>query len=575
MPLTVEEIREIFKEPRNRPTIAAATRHEERLRFHSETTLSRFDTARAATDFLEWVRGIIPADKYAVFLHLFRFPVKTAELTEQMYSALEKIFDGRNPVQKYDFLSPEAAADWEEYRTEQLKEPHVWQTDGMDAMKTAINSVLIVDLPPMQSGPRPDPYFYFLPVAEVIDFQLTGRSAMEWIAFKQPDDRVAFFDDAFLRVFQTKDGREITALEREVPHDLGYCPARFFWTTPMKPSAPALKKSPISNQLGDLDWLLFYGVSKRQLDTYASYPIYWGYSQDCDYDNQDTGEYCHGGFLKRTDETYVINRTSGAVVECPVCSKKRVTGAGSFVDVPPPAPENGNVDLRDPVGIVSIDRASLDYNVEEVERLKEEIYRSVTGYGGEPVNDQAVNEKQVIAAFESRTAVLKAVKKNFEAAQKWVTETICRLRYGVAFRSASINYGTEFYLYTPEYILEAYKSAKEAGADDAILDMLQEQYYETKYRNNPEQLARVKVLINLDPFRHLMKSEVREMYAAGQVAFPDFMLKVNFSTYITRFERENTNLVDFADALEFDQKIDRIRAALLGYIQQPKIQTIP
>ncbi len=51
---------------------------------------------------------------------------------------------------------------------------------------------------------------------------------MDWIIFRQPDKRIAVIDDERYRVFaEDKDGN-IGELLVDNPHDLRYCPARFF-----------------------------------------------------------------------------------------------------------------------------------------------------------------------------------------------------------------------------------------------------------------------------------------------------------------------------------------------------------
>jgi hypothetical protein len=332
-----------------------------------------------------------------------------------------------------------------------------------------------------------------------------------------------------------------------------------------------VKESPITKQLGELDQYLFKYVSAVHLDTYAPYPIFWGFAADCDY---ETGEpdhqvYCDGGWLRtRVDDVYVMK--DGKLAACPACSNNKLAGPGSYVEVDPPGPANDGANLRDPVGALWPQRDILDYNSEKVQELKDRIYRSVTGYGGEPANDQAINEKQVVASFESRADVIRNLKINFEKAQTWVDSTICRLRYGQQFVSASISYGTEFHLYSAETLLEWYQQAKKDGADDITLDSLRDQYLQTKHKNNPDRYYREKVLFDLDPLRHMTKAEAGGLYQQGIIAFEDYYLKVNFSTLIARFERENITVEAFGEALEYDRKIESIRAALNSYITQPE-----
>ena len=104
--------------------------------------------------------------------------------------------------------------------------------------------------------------------------------------------------------------------------------------------------------------------------------------------------------------------------------------------------------------------------------------------------------------------------------------------------------------------------------------MLEDRYFETEYKNNPEQLYRQRIITNLDPFRHLSNGDVTKLYERNSVSFEDFMIKVNFSSMITRFERENTNLIQFGNNLEFDVKINRIKEELKRYASEMKPEPV-
>lgn len=561
--LSVVQMRELLDNPINRQQIQTAVAHERRLRLHAETTLSE-GANQAITEFLTWVDSLIPRDKAQVFKSLFRYPVKSVAVADQVFAALEKVFDGRNPVRSVVMSSPEAEQDQKGF-FEEIEFYDQWRFQSFERMKTAINSVLVCDLPTEQKGDRPEPYYYFLDIERVVDFEEDG-DWIKWIAFKPSSTRLAYFDDEVYQVFTLKD-EKITGIETQVYHQIGWCPAQFFWGTAINHRQPSQKKAPISNELGNFDWWLFHAISKQHLDMYAAYPIYWGYEQDCDYSEQiegKEGRSCDNGFLRTDSGVYLLSGNTGGLMPCPVCSKSRLNGAGSFIEVTAPY-DKESPDMRDPVGVVPTDVASLEQSVKEQQRLRNEIYTNVTGYGGEPTNDQAINEKQVAAAFEGRTTVLKNLKKNFERAEKFLIETMCKLRYGAAFVSASVDYGTEFYLYLPEELLAMYTAAKDKGLSDQILNMLQDQYYETRYRNNPDKMQRIKILTALEPFRHSTREQVKGFYESGFVTFPEFYLKVNFANLIDRFERENINVVEFGSEVDFDVKIKNILQTLYTY----------
>ena len=587
MALSVDEIRVKASERVRNRTISLALLHQNRLRLHAETVPStpalatwyrhrdnrgqavpllagREGVSQALTDFMAMVEKLIPHDKFEVFRTLFRFPVKTNEVLAVCFDKLSRIFDGRNPAFSYQFTGTEYRDDWEWYRQEVLGEPSVWATKGWDFFKTQINSVLVCDLPEEQAaGDRyPRPYFYWLPIASVIDYEAepaTGR--MKYIIFRQDGDRVAAIDDEFYRVFESKDGT-VGQLISEVRHDLGYCPARFFWTEPISLTEPDIKASPVSKELDNLDWYLFYSISKRHLDLYGSYPIYWGYEQSCDFHNDETGDYCDGGFLKNRQGQWLYDN-NGLLMPCPHCHEKRITGAGSFVEVP--VPIEGQPDLHEPVGMLKVDRDSLDYTKDEEERLRLSIITAIVGQAEEITQREAFNEQQVKAGFESMNTVLNRVKKGFEEAQLFVDETCCRLRYGSAFLSASVNYGTEFYLFTSDELRERYKKAKEAGMSEADLDALLTQIIETEYRHNPQQMQRMIILSDLEPYRHLTRDEVAQLFDKGIVAREEYLIKLNFADFVRRFERENMNIIEFGDTIDYDKKIGIIKERMKEY----------
>jgi hypothetical protein len=564
MALELEEIKEHLKDQSKKSEISKAIKHENRLRFHTESYLSPSDLQQPVTDFLNWVKSLLPKDKYQVFLSLFSLPTPTVQLTGSIFTELERVFDGRNASVTYQFTDSELNDDWEEYRKDDLNYPEVWRKKGWDSVKTSINSVLIVDLPAESLNATPEPYFYFLDISKVLDYSTTGED-MDWIIFSQGDKKIAVFDDASFRVFELdKNGQIIDTPVVDSPHDLGYCPAKFFWSTELNQKQPDLKKSPLTPQLGNLDWLLFFSISKRHLDLYAPYPIYSTYEADCDFANGETGSYCDGGFLRNEDEKYIVLGAENVLMKCPVCSDKRLAGVGTYIEVPVPESKD-DPDLRDPVTITSIDRESLDYNVEEVKRLADEVFKHVVGSGGEVQQKKALNEIQVQANFESKTSILNSLKPNLEKARKFVDKTICKLRYGTRFIGASISMGTEFYIASTSELYEQYKTAKTNGASDAELDAINSKIIETEHRTNPVAMQRMSILKQLEPYRHFTFTDLMNLESRNLLSEDLLQVKLNFNIFVERFERENTNIIEFGSDIEFHTKIELINKQLLSY----------
>ena len=571
MALELSQIKQILQKPTKRTLIQKAVNMQRRLRFHTETNIAISDINQPTTIFLDWVSHLLPKDKYNTFLQLFKYPFSTPSIVEDVYRELERVFYSRNSSSSYQFTDSELAEDWARYRKSKLNEPEIWKTTGWKRMQVSPNSILIVDLPVVQTTSRPEPYFYWLEIDAVIDYEISRDDVnrFNWLVFKQPENRIAVFDELSIRVFQLNEKLEIQGLISEARHSLGYCPARFFWSTQLNEKNKDLKKNPITKELSNLDWYLFFSISKQHLDLYAPYPIYSAYEADCDFENNETGDYCDGGFLRNANGEYKL-LNDGSVERCPCCSEKRVAGPGSFIEVPIPNQNEGLADMRNPVQITTIDKDSLDYNVKECERLKDEIIISVVGSDGTVSEKEAINETQVSANFESKTSVLNALKTNFEQAQKFVEDTICKLRYGDAFISSSISWGTEFYVFTVTELYAKYKQAKDNGASNSELDAISQQILEVEYRNNPLVLQRMLILKQLEPYPHKTQAEVLSLYEKGLLNEDKVKLKINFMSLIDRFERENINIIEFASNMTMREKIDIINNKLLEYVAKER-----
>lgn len=567
MALDLNQIKEILQKPSKTQLIKKAVSLQRRLRFHTEPSISIYDLSQSATEFLAWVNKLLPKDKYHIFLHLFKFPLQTNAVVEDVYRELERVFHSRNSSAFYQFTNSELEEDWAQYRREKLNEPLVWKTTAWKRMQVSPNSILVVDLPQKQTSFRPEPYFYWLEIDNVIDYEINANNTFKWLIFKQPENRIAVFDESSIRVYQLNDKREITGVVSEAMHDLGYCPARFFWSEQLNEGCKDLKKNPLVKELSKLDWYLFFAISKQHLDLYAPYPIYSAYEAECNFENSENGDYCDGGFLRNASGNYKL-LNDGSVEKCPCCSEKRIAGPGSFLEVPIPNMTEGVADMRNPVQITTIDKDSLEYNVKECERLKNEIIVSIVGSGGNVSEKEAINETQVAANFESKTAVLTALKTNFELAQKFVEDTVCRLRYGDSFISSSINLGTEFYVFTVKELYEKYEQAKQNGASIAELDAITQQILEVEYKNNPLVLQRMLILKQIEPYPHRTMEEILSLFKEGLLEEKLVQLKLNFSTLVERFERENINIIEFASNKPMREKIEIIQTKLLDYVRE-------
>ena len=583
MAISEQELRERLRRRPKAGAIAKAIKHQDRLKFHVYKTVQMRYSA-AETDFMAFVKNLLTEQKFDMFRTLFRYPIVTSPVCELVFKKLSRIFDGQNPTFDYLFYDSSDAADWEAYRFQHLDEPEVWEEKAWKYFKTEINSILVCDLPREQRSEKPEPYFYWVRIEDVIDFEAESDGQMRFVVFKSfagedesgkrrynvvviDDERYRVYDESVLQP-GTAANEGFPAPLADNPHDLGYCPAHWFWNDAIDLTEPDVKESPLTGQLEHLDWYAFYSTSKKHLDLYGSYPIYSGYEEECDYADPTNGVKCDHGYLRGADGQWLIDH-NGNREKCPKCGKNPLDGAGNYVTVPVPGKDwagNDIPDMRNPIQMLTVDVKSLDFNVNEQERLRDLIINSVVGNDESLINEEAVNEKQVDAGFESQTNVLFRLKKGFEKIQKWADSTCCRLRYGAGFIDCNINYGTRFFLQSVAELWKNYKDAKEQGASEAVLDAIYDQIIVTEYRTNPQQMRRMRILGDLEPYRHLTREEVKALYDAKVIDEATLKEKMLFSDLVKRFERENINVLEFGEGMPYDKKIEKIAETLKSYV---------
>jgi hypothetical protein len=497
---------------------------------------------------MDWIGNrhpeLLAKDKFERFEQLLKAPIQTIELTESIYSRLFRVFKGQDSFFNYQFTDDTLEADWAEYREDKF-----WPTIGFQAMQTAIDSVWIPEIPEVQQTEFPEPVNRLIDIKNVISILNDEYNNCIYVIF-QIGNRIFVYDDQFFRVYDVIQGNIASAPAMEVPHDLGYTPARMMWSERLKADNFVNKEAPVTKELTDLDWLLFHMTSKRYMDLSVAYPTVVSYDNDEEY----------------TDDRITDNeqRKSGKKP-----SGSHLMGAGSHLKVDPPrGNEDSDMLQYGPIKIISPDTDSLNWHVQEEIRLIEKIFKSVVGTDMEVKNDAAKNEKQIDSAFESQESVLFRVKKNFEIINKFADATIARLRYGDRFIDCEIDYGTNFLLKDVSDLQEELQLAKKSGAGVAIIEAISDNIINTKYRDDRNNISRAKIIGELDPLPTNTVQEAMEIFKNGGIDKINFIIKSNLINFVRRFERENTDIVRFGSLGTFGRKVDQINEEFKKYANE-------
>lgn len=579
--ITVAQLQELLKSPKNKERIKLANEHERRVSLHTRLEVTHKAPRTIPNGFFDFVRQLISEDKYYKFLSLLRVPFPTVGLSDKIWAALDKVFDGRDPVETIEFVNDSQKEDFLKYWEDSLGGRKKWRTKASQRARTAFNSIVVADLPDeVDPSQGIAPYYYFVDTAMLIDFEQGSDESFNWVMFATDSDKkvIAHYDSEYYTIFtvkSTEGEKTVLSLDRQVPHNLGYCPATLFWHDSLEGDS-FIRRNPLTIKLGELDHLLKDITFERHLKLFSGNPIWAGFKLDCSYQDESNGYYCDSGFLREViSEEYAINQRTGGILRCPSCDKhKEFAGPGTYIEVDPPDIDNDKADLRNPISMLSPDVDILNFNIEDVDRQKNEIYADVTGNSMNVVDTTAINESQVKSLFEKSTNVLLHLKHNYERTESWLLKTLASLKSSTEnVVNISVNYGTQFYLMQADVALSVYNQAKIDKVDPTILDTLLNQYYETKYRHNPEQLLRVKLLANIDPALHMSTSDAQLLFTQGILPRELYAVKANFSSYIKRFEREEAIITEFGKLLPFGDRVQAILDTIVTYV--PKAPELP
>lgn len=485
---------------------------------------------------------------------MMAFPIYTTELSEAILDELNKVFSSNNSSFTYEFTSDQQESDFINYLSE-IKFLSKWQDEAQDGIRSKINSIVVIDMP--EDAEETKPYFHFLNISSVVDIDLKNGDEIAAIIFKE-DDKLYLIDENRYAVFTKTEKEGEYTFRSESFHELGYCPACFFWSDAIKRKYPIIKSSPFTPSLNNLDYLVYAETARRCLESYAAFPITVSFAEDCTYYEEVDGRRydCQSGYLMIPDSKPIA---------CPVCEKNKLIGPGTHMQIDPPSSkdEPNNLDM---VKQIPAETQSLDYWSKRTTELWDEIFYDIVGSGGDTMT-QAINQDQVRGNFESKHNVLLKLKKNLERSHKFTVETIARLRYGAAFIKASINYGTQFYLRTASEAQKEYKEAKDSSVPVYLLSYKRQQVDNANTKGNPSDAQKLEILERLEPWVDLSLKEAKE--AGLDVVDPQgYRLKADFSSRVMMFEAQYGSVVAFGSKLDFNTKIERIKSVLIEYGSQ-------
>jgi len=583
MVLEKSQLKEILQNPINKNRLNAACYHEQRLKMHLDTSITKPSDNVAFQGWLKYIADIAQNDdKFELFQQLIKYPLVSTSLTNNIYRRFKKVFYGADSRKDFVFKNDSNKTDFLSYIS---KYKNYFVEQGFKYFKLSPNGFVCIDYSLEQKGNLPEPIIDFIDVINVHDASVNVDASVNWIiidlgnqVFKLIDSEKFALIDNKGNVLLDSDGEE-----KVVYHGLNYTPVRQFWTSNINNTDPFLKDVPLNASLGDCDFLLTADVGKENVDLYAKYPFlsvleddetYEEYEQTQNVNTQlsSNGQgYINGGVNFNTSN-YVLDNNNNNGLEPNYYNrpyqeknKKNFRLFGSIISRRPP--KEGETDIPTPLEIITPDVNILKHLTQDVEYREGKIYANTIGSPQQTEgNDSAKNEKQVNSQYEGQLDVILEIKKNFEALEEWVYKTIALMRYENAEVEININYGTRFFLKSVDELEQELKVAKEIGASEGFILSLIEEIIDTKYKNSPSEAKKQKILLALDPFPSMSIMEIAELIKAGVPIDPnDLTLKANFGNLVGELER--LNRVDLENELFDANNVTKLRKQIKDLTQ--------
>lgn len=530
------------------------------MKFHADDAIDHTDLGTYLEMFIKnLVEPFLTQEKVDRFKQALPVPLPTTSIVDTIRDQYAKVFEAKDKMFELHISDKTKKLGLNELLVRRDEESF-WKERVFDTLFSGVNTLMVIDRP--QGGG--DPYFYLMPFDTVHDIEIDffGKKIEYLIQREDVDTFLVIDDEKFIRYQKVKDKDEYIVLA-SVNHNIGFTPVRFIWNEFI--NHPLIKRSACTAILGMLDEYLVQYVNKKNLDFLNAYLIMWKYEEDDDDEflketvRNELAENINGvEILPTDDEVEMVYRSL-------LKKKSKMGGPGTIISVRAPM-DNTEPDLRNPIGFISPPVDSLQYNVSELERLKQAIYMTATGKPeNKDIADRPVSN-QIQSQYEGERNVLLWVSSQLSDARRWLVSTLAKA-YLKDDIECTVDFGSEFFIEDEKGVIENLRDYKAAGASQAQIAFRTESLRQISTKGKYYQFTRLELLAHLEPFNNLTLEVVGDYAMKGLVDFKDFDLKANFPERIAQFEREHGSILAYKQGknVDFNNLINQIKEILYGY----------
>lgn len=543
-----ERARKVVERQYNKTEVHLAARTQNLIELH----VTGDKSSKGYPIFETFFKSLLQKDKHERFESLIGEKMPTAEICENMFTELKKVFSAQNKKISYG-LPPEEEA--KVLKNKRLNPEYFVQNKLWERMKFSPNDILIIKVDEDNI-----PYPEFIDLSIVCDacsddngklhyvlykyntytttinnkeYEEQSYYYIDWEGFVEIKER--FYKKESINSSQSTIEKDYETVESDL-HGYDYCPAIFVYPKINNPKTnKLLVNSPLLKVLPRLDWLGFFIPSKKYFDTYATFPIITKFEDKEDYQTEEGNE-AVGDRLVADPDNYP--ELGSRIIQNQTNTKtSKWIGAGSIIEVPTPDGET-LPNILEAVKFISADYRNLDYVNRYQKELIEEVFYSVVGKGAEFISKFSASPEQLENSYDSRKQILSEIREVVERVHKFYANTVLSTVYGDQYDKdrTAIFYGDVYYLMTPQQVALQYDKFVKSGVPESLkLDQLKTLVY-TTYSNSPKQLYRGMVLLNAEPHPTHSLQTIMTMAQTGIIDPLKTFTKLNFNDLIEEYE---------------------------------------
>lgn len=540
-----DEIRNRIKQPKNRAILEVAAADNAWCKFHARNATRLGDLGSHFFVFRNKVHSIITVPKKQdTFWKVFDIPLTSTNIIQDAADELNRVFSANDRYEELQFVTPELAADFQQYLHESGLE-RIVEDKVFNLALEQPTTFAVLDLPSVQTTPFPEPYVTFVEASQVYDAETDATGKVSLIIYKSELGFVAI-DDGFYRVFDKDSFAPIS----EAAHFLGFCPACLIWSDVLSGSEGLRTLGPILPLASRLDRYAMQRAFEHDVDLYAAFPSMQVPEEICSYVSSE-GSRCNGGFFRVG--------TTNEYKKCPDCEERAHRGPGTTYFIKPQMLKDGVTKVA---SFIEASTSQLEYYTKKNDELEGRIYEMLTGKKKQDTRTDAVNADQIRDEFEARKSKLMYWAENLQAVKCFLISTAAKLRYANAFVSYVFKMGDQFHLETLTDLLDEFDRMKTAGMPVYLLDEQLRKIEALIIRNNDTQAKRLAIMRLLEPYRNLTLVQLDPTSV-------EYRIKANLPQLIEQFEMDNqTTIEEFGSQTTLAVKISSIYNQLVRYANQ-------